>query len=264
MLKIGFLTLGAAVMVYGVLLAVMFFFQRRFQYFPTHRDEKGAGNDEFTALFSSDSQFLGYFREGKSAKKVLLFFHGNGGEALDREWLSDVDPDRSLQIVLAEYPGYGARKGVPTEKALFDAALQIYDEVARRWKLPITVMAESLGTGVAAYLAVQRPVTGLAFIAPFTSAVDVASRAYKFLPVRFLMQDKYETRKYLGQVKVPLRIVHGTLDDVVPVDLGKELLASYPGPEKKLEEVPGYGHNNIPAAVVDSPFAEGFRELILQ
>lgn len=263
MLKFSFLTLGAAVVVYGLFLAVMFIFQRRLQYFPTHRDEKGTGNEEFTALFSSDSQFLGYLREAKSAKKVLLFFHGNGGEALDREWLSDVDPDGMVHIVLAEYPGYGARKGTPTEKSLFDSALQIYDECAKRWKLPITVMAESLGTGVAAYLAAQRPVTGLAFIAPFTSAVDVASRVYKFLPVRLLMQDKYETQKYLGQVKVPLRIVHGTLDDVIPVDLGKELLASYPGTEKQLEEVPGYGHNNIPAAIIDSPFAEGFRELIL-
>lgn len=264
MLKFGFLTLGAAVLVYGFFLAVMFFFQRRLQYFPTHRDEKGVGNGEFTAFYASDSQFLGYVREVKSPKKVLLFFHGNGGEALDREWLSDVDPEGTLHIVLAEYPGYGARKGNPTEKALFDSALQIYDEVAKRWQLPVTVMGESLGTGVAAYLAAQRPVTGLALIAPFTSAVAVASRAYKFLPVRLLMQDKYETQKYLGQVKVPLRIVHGTLDDVIPVDLGKELLAHYPGSEKKLEEVPGYGHNNIPAAVVDSPFAEGFRELILQ
>lgn len=263
MLKFGLLTLGAAALVYGLVLAVMFFFQRRLQYFPTHRDEKGLGNGEFTAFLSSTSQFLGYVREAKSARKVLLFFHGNGGEALDREWLSEIDPDQQLHIVLAEYPGYGARKGTPTEKALFDAALQIYDEAKKRWNLPITLVAESLGSGVAAFLASQRPVTGLALIAPFTSAVDVASRVYKFLPVRLLMQDKYDARKYLGQVKVPLRIVHGTLDDVVPVELGKQLLESYPGPEKRLEEVPGYGHQNIPAAVVDSPFAEGFRELIL-
>lgn len=264
MLKFGLVILSLAVAGYGLFLLVMFLMQRKLQYFPTHRDASGKGNEEFSPFLSPSGEFQGYLHEGGQAKKVLLFFHGNGGEALDREWLADLDHDGRMHIVLAEYPGYGARPGTPSEKALFDASVAIYDAIVQRFKLPVTVMAESLGSGVAAYLASQRKIEGLALIAPFTSAVDVASRAYRFLPVRWLMQDRFETTKYLGQVKVPLRIVHGTLDEVVPVALGKQILESYSGTEKSLEEIPGYGHNNIPAAVLDSPFAEQFRGLLLQ
>ncbi len=248
--------------IYLMIVLAVFAFQRQLQYFPSHEDVAHKGHGSFEPLESSDGAFLGYIREGENAKKVLLFFHGNGGEALHRNWVGQLDPDGWLHLVLAEYPGYGGKPGKPSEVAIFQSALEIYDEVARRYGLPISVMGESLGTGVASYVASQRPVKTLLLAAPFTSACDVAAKVYWFIPVRFLMSDRFDSIKHLAKVTVPLRIVHGSEDQLIPISHARELLAAYPGGDKQLFEIPNYGHNDLYEAILLSPIAADFRETI--
>ena len=85
---------------------------------------------------------------------------------------------------------------------------------------------------------------GLILDAPYTSIVDVAAQAYPFLPVRMFLTDRYETSKYIANVKVPLLILHGERDGVVPVAMGRELarLANEP---KRLVVFPEGGHSNL-------------------
>ena len=87
----------------------------------------------------------------------------------------------------------------------------------------IIAYGESLGTGIATRIAIERQVAGLILDAPYTSIVDVAAQAYPFLPVRLFLTDRYETTKYIANVKVPLLILHGERDGVVPVAMGREL-----------------------------------------
>lgn len=256
------LIVGALVLGYVGILAWIYLSQRSMQYFPSHRDADGRGNDGFKPWKDAQGKFLGYVREATRPVRVILFFHGNGGEAIDRDWLSEIVPPNAV-LLLAEYPGYGARAGKTTQAAVLQSAEEQVAEIRRAWgEIPLTVVGESLGTGVACFVASKYAVDRLALISPFSSLADAAAFHFPYLPVRLLLKDDYPSETYLRTAKAPLRIVHGTQDNIVPLALGKRLFASYTGGEKKFSEIPGVGHNDMAIAILHSPFADDFREFL--
>jgi len=108
----------------------------------------------------------------------------------------------------------------------------------------IILYGESLGSGIAARIATERPVAGLILDAPYTSIVELAAQVYPYLPVRHLLSDRYETDKVIAQVKVPVLILHGERDPVIPVAMGRELarLANEP---KRLVTFRNGGHSDL-------------------
>jgi fermentation-respiration switch protein FrsA (DUF1100 family) len=95
----------------------------------------------------------------------------------------------------------------------------------------IVVYGESLGTGVAVQVAAQRRPAGLVLESPFSSAVDVGSYLYPFLPVRWLLKDRFDSIDHIGKVKAPLLVLHGELDEIVPPKLARKLFAAANGPK---------------------------------
>jgi pimeloyl-ACP methyl ester carboxylesterase len=163
-----------------------------------------------------------------------------------------------------EYPGYGPCKGEASEATLFERADLALKEIQSLSQKPIILLGESLGSGPASYLASKNPSnTKLALVSPFTSAVELASERFPYLPVKWMMKDRYENQRHLRSSKIPLHVVHATLDTTIPLDMGKKLFEGYQGPTKAMTIIPGYDHSNIPAALVDSPLAEDFRNFIL-
>lgn len=245
------------------LLVALYFYlnQRRFEYFPTTEDAKGEGGAGFEAWRSSEGEFLGYWRPTDKPKRLVILFHGNGGEALHRSWIAELLPSDQL-VFLAEYPGYGAKEGKPDQASILAAALRSYDSLTARWKLPVTLVGESLGSAVACYVASERSVEQLALISPLPSVTALAAYHYPFFPVGLLLKDTFNTKAWIPKVKVPLHVIHGTLDEIVPVKFGRQLFDSYSGTQKEFIEIPGFGHNNIVDAITDSPFAEKFRMFI--
>lgn len=245
----------------GLAVFAIGFFQRRLQYFPTHKDSKGEGAAEFEPFLSPDGRFLGYWRPADEPRQTMIFFHGNGGEAIDRAWLGDL-LGLDQTIILAEYPGYGACPGSPTEAGIFEQAERIYEEAKRRWNVPVAVLGESLGSAVAVFLASRREISRVALIAPLSSAVDVGSLHYPPFLVRTFLRDKFDAESYARSVKAPLKIIHGTMDTVVPLELGRKLFEAYAGKDKEFIEILGFGHPNMVGAVLDSPFADSFRDFL--
>lgn len=180
-----------------------------------------------------------------SLARRLLVFHGNAGFALDRVYLAAL-PAADWEVLLFEYPGYGARPGSPGEAVIKRAALAALDEVTQPGEPPLYLAGESLGTGVAAWLASQRPdaVPGLILITPMTSLTDVAARHYPFLPVGWLMTERFDSLAALRGYEGPVAFVLAGRDEIVPVDLGRRLHARYAGP-KRLWEQPQAGHNAL-------------------
>jgi pimeloyl-ACP methyl ester carboxylesterase len=166
-------------------------------------------------------------------------------------------------LILAEYPGYGACPGTPTEATILQAADHLLREALRRWSAaPVTVVGESLGSGVGCRLAAREGVARLALISPFSSASDVASYHYSFLPVRALMRDRFDSVQAVRGVRVPLHIVHSTCDTVIPDALARRLFRAYPYEVKAFTELPGFGHNDLARAVVDSAVAAQVRDFL--
>ena len=108
----------------------------------------------------------------------------------------------------------------------------------------IVAFGESLGTGVAVALAATQRIGCLVLEAPFTSAVDVGARAYWYLPVRLLMRDPFRSDQRIGQVTVPLLVLHGERDQVVPIALGEQLFSLANEP-KRFVRFPAGTHVNL-------------------
>jgi fermentation-respiration switch protein FrsA (DUF1100 family) len=103
---------------------------------------------------------------------------------------------------------------------------------------------ESLGTGVAVALAAEKPIDRMILDAPYTSTLDVAMANYWFLPVRLLMKDQFRSDERIARVKVPVLIMHGEADPVIPIAYGERLYAMVPGP-KRFVRFPGGYHVDL-------------------
>ena len=108
----------------------------------------------------------------------------------------------------------------------------------------IIVWGESLGTGVAVALAAERQIGGLILDAPFSSAADIGASAYPFVPVRWFIKDSFRSDERIGRVTVPLLILHGEMDPIVPIRFGERLFALANEP-KQMVRFPSGGHVNL-------------------
>lgn len=260
-MKIVLVLLAVFVVGYVALVGWLYLNQRKLQYFPTHRDASGKGEAEYLPWASKDGEFMGYVRPAGNMRALVLFFHGNAGEALDRNWFGTVIPE-DVGFILAEYPGYGAKAGDPTQETIFAFAERAFDEAVRQTGVPIWVVGESLGSGVATYLASRRPAAKLALISAYSSVSDVAAHGYPFVPVRALLKDSFPSLEYAGAISAPIHLIHGTSDTMIPIEQARRLEAAFPHGKAVLTEVGGYGHSDIADAILKSPRAEAFREFL--
>src|SRR5690606_19983349 len=98
---------------------------------------------------------------------------------------------------------------------------------------------------------------------PFTSVFDVATHLLPFLPIGPLLKDRFPTDELIAAVDVPLHIIHGTNDSIVPIRLGRRLFSLYPGEKKFFTELSGFDHISINRAITRSPLAASFRNFLV-
>ena len=103
---------------------------------------------------------------------------------------------------------------------------------------------ESLGTGVATAMAAERDIAALVLEAPYTSTLDIAQAHYPFIPVHWLMKDRFHSDERIGKVKAPILILHGDRDRVIPIAYGERLYAMAPEP-KKIVRFAGGDHEDL-------------------
>src|SRR5262249_16982651 len=141
----------------------------------------------------------------------------------------------AFDVFFLEYPGYENRSGSPSEQSIYaaaDAALQL---------LPTNhityVVGESLGTGVAAYLAGKHPnaIAGPVLLAPSNSLVSVGQAHMPIFPVGLILRDRYPAEKHLRMYHGPVAMLTGGQDNVVPEKFGRRLYDSYDGPKRLWE-----------------------------
>lgn len=179
---------------------------------------------------------------------LLLHFHGNAGNILDRRDHADDLAARGVDVFLLSYRGYGKSGGTPSEQGLYlDAEAAYAHLTGERGVVPRRIIAygQSLGSAVAVELATRREVGGLILESPFTSAPELGRRFYPFLPgaVFDRMEHRFDSLAKIGRVTAPLLVIHGERDEIVPVDMGRRLFEAAPGP-KEWYGIPHAGHND--------------------
>lgn len=164
---------------------------------------------------------------------VILYFHGNGGNAGDRADALLPLVEAGYGVVLAEYRGYGGNPGKPSEAMLLADGARYLGYVRQHFRdHRVVLWGESLGGGVALPLAAANDVAGVILDSPFTSLVAVAAEKYPFVPVETLLQTRFDNLAVIRSVRVPILILHGERDTVVPASHGHALLAAANEPRR--------------------------------
>ncbi|MFM7084521.1 MAG: alpha/beta hydrolase [Hyphomicrobium sp.] len=198
---------------------------------------------EITA--ADGTKILTWWANAQPKKYTLLYFHGNGGSLSSRSERIQDFMGKGYGIVMMTYRGYSGTDGTPSEKSNISDARIVFNSL-REAGIPenqIILYGESLGTGIALQIAAEKNIAGLILDAPYTSMVDLAELHYPQLPSRLLMRDRYENLKFAKKISVPLLVVHGEADEVVPVEMGNEIASAVKGPSKILT-FPGAGHSD--------------------
>lgn len=196
----------------------------------------------------------------KAGAPLVLYFGGNAEEA---SWM--IEPAKreapGVSWLFVDYRGYGLSEGSPSEKALVADALALYDHAS---VLPgtdakrIYAFGRSLGSGVAAALAAQRPLAGVVLVAPYDSLTALAKRYYWYLPVDWMLKHRFDSIALAPRVKTPLLCLIAERDEVIPPEHGERLYAAWGGPKRKVT-LPGATHN----AMDDAPrFWPSIREFL--
>lgn len=227
---------------YVVLCLLLYGLQRQLIYFPV------------PAAFPPDNPLIlqqgqvQVSQQPRSGPQALLYFGGNAEDvSVSLSEFSAAFPEHA--IYLMHYRGYGGSEGKPSEQALISDALALFDMVSQQHN-DITVIGRSLGSGVAVQLAANRPVQQLVLITPFDSLTALASQQFPFVPVRWLLKDRYESAQYASRIDTPTLLLVASEDEIIGRARSDALYRVFPPGIARLIYYAG-GHNSyLPASQI--------------
>ena len=206
------------------------------------------GVEEVTLAGADGTRLHGWFvpaHGAGAAAPVLIYFGGNAEEvsgfALDAGELPGV------ALAFFNYRGYGLSKGQPGEQALFADALAVYDHIAARADVDakrIVVMGRSLGSGVAAYLASQRPAGAVILVTPYDSIAAVAQAMYPFVLVDLLLRHRFDSASRAPSIRAPALVIAASRDTLIPPAHAAALAKAWRGPVTHVV-LAGADHNDV-------------------
>jgi uncharacterized protein len=192
------------------------------------------------------TKLFGWYVESVATSAVVLWCHGNAGNIINRlENLRELYRI-GLSVFIFDYRGYGRSQGSPSEEGLYQDALGAHDYLTRTRMIPsdrIVLFGRSLGAAVAGELAVQKPAAGLILESSFPSIAAVAKFHYGGLPLHWLLGAEFTLIDRLPHLSLPKLIIHGDQDDIIPLELGRQVFEAAK-PPKFFYAIAGADHNN--------------------
>jgi len=238
-MRIALTVIAVAAALYIAACAALYFFQRSLIYYPQPSANGAASRMN---LRSGEVDLVISIRE-RAGPAAVIYFGGNAEDVSGSlPELSTAFPERALYLM--NYRGYGGSAGSPSEAALHNDALALYD-MARANHQDIVLVGRSLGTGIAIRLAAQREVSRLVLVTPYDSLQELAASQFPLFPVRWLLGDKYESHRHAPSIVAPTTIVLAEHDEVIPRASTERLFTRFAPGVAKLTVVPGTAHNTV-------------------
>ncbi|SER93581.1 alpha/beta hydrolase [Salisediminibacterium halotolerans] len=245
-------------LIVAVLLTLLYVFQDRLIFYPQSitEDEAEAVTERYDYVsevsyqVDDEKHVHGWLIEPQTERgksEGLLIYYGGNAEELSAQIPEMSAELASWSVLLVNYRGYGLSDGAPSEEALYNDALMIFDDIKRRMdpEPPQTVlMGRSIGTGVAVKVASERPVDGTILISPFDSLKEVGRQHYPFLPVGALLRYDFSSAERINAVGSPILTVSGSDDSIIPKERTQKLIEKIGLPHRH-EEIAGRGHNDL-------------------
>lgn len=244
-----------AVGIYCTCIAMLAWQQRRFLYFPdAHRpnlSSAGVADARAVTVHTQDGLDLLAWSAppADDAQPVVLYLHGNGGNIGDRASRFAHLSSFGWGVLLLEYRGFGGNPGTPTEAGLHEDAKAAYASL-RMFGIPprrILLWGESLGTGIAVRLATEVEVGAVLLESPYTSITAVGQKQFPFVPVSWLLRDRFDLIGRVAAVHAPVLVMTGGQDNVIPPAMGRAVFAAANDP-KVSWLAPDAGHNDLAEA----------------
>ena len=231
-LKYMFTLVTIVIACYLLVVIFVFFYQRNLLYHPfenNYNTEEANFSYEKIFIPTSDGKKLKawFHKKDLKKKKTLLFFHGNAGNLTNRIYKLNLIKNLDINFLIVAYRGFSGNEGKPTEEGLYQDARDTISWLNQQEieDKQIVIYGESLGTGVSAEVAQNKKFAGIILESPFTSMVEAGKHYYFYLPVSLLLKDRYETIKKLKNIKIPILVMHGERDRIVPFHMGLEVFS---------------------------------------
>ena len=218
------------IVIYASVLILLFIFQRSLMYHPQENNYFGDKLEvevEKVKIITSDNiNLLGWFHKKDLKKfKTIVYFHGNAGKLENRIHKLNHFKDIDINFLIIAWRGFSGNKGKPNEKGLYidgNSTILWLKNLGLKEK-DIILYGESLGTGVATEIAQSNNYAGLVLETPFTSMVEAAKNFYPYIPVSLLSKDKYDNQNKIKNINIPVLVMHGEVDQIVPFWMGKKI-----------------------------------------
>lgn len=241
-----FIGIASVMIVYAIGL---FLLQEKFIYHPDdyYTSPKEAGLNEFAEnpLQMSDGQtIMTWLAKGEADKPVILFFHGNCAQIAEfaPHLISLIK--QGYPVLMAEYRGFGGTKGELNQASMYADALRVYDWLKENGHDKVIVFGYSLGTAAASVVAAERKPDGVILLSPFYSMRSlVAEKPVPF--AKWVLKDSYDSALKLKNADVPLLIIHGAMDPLIPYHHSLQLMENAGSKNKTLRLLPFDTHQSV-------------------
>lgn len=239
------------VVVYCTALAYLYLFQDRFLFRPSTENPFALDHSPmvpFVYQTPAGMNLRGLWYPPQENKPILIVFHGNKGHLGNRLYKAREFIAQGYGVALVGYRGYSGNPGFPSEKNLMEDGHAAVQAVVNKGypTSQIVLYGESLGTGIAIRMAHEiMGIKALILEAPYTSIDAVASRHFRIFPVPRLLRHHFNSAAIVDQLKMPILVMHGTLDRTIPVDLGQALFDKMTSPQKDIILFKGGHHVDL-------------------
>ncbi len=245
---------------YVAILGLVFWFQPKLVYFPLKGvpmatpQARGLAYERVTLPTEDGEQLAAWWipaPASTTARGTVLLFHGNAGNIAQRIDYAKMFYDMGYATLLVDYRGYGESTGEPSEAGTYRDAAASWTWLTKvRGNKPsqIVIFGESLGGGIATWLAVRQSDTApraLILASTFTSVPDLGAAIYPWLPVRWLSHIHYNNLANIERIRVPLLIAHSPQDEIIPYAHGQRLFATAHEPKAFLELAGGHNEGFV-------------------
>ncbi len=257
------------VIAYVAVLAFLMIFENSIVYpapkYPVGDWKTTAFEFEDANFSASDGTALhGWFVENAQPRATLLYFHGNGENVSHlADVLQRLNREYQLNVFAFDYRGYGRSAGKPNERGIrmdARAALEWLNTRTNTEPEDVIFFGKSIGGGVAVELASEKGCKALVLENTFSSMLDAASVHYPWIPVRWLMRNRYMSIEKIAKCPQPLLQSHGTDDGTIPFACGRRLFDASPSTDKQFVEIPNGDHNDETTPA----FWNSFRQFLLR
>jgi uncharacterized protein len=259
--------LSAIAVFYLALVGCLYYYQRNLLYIPDRQvaapQQYGLeGFEDLRATSADGVNVQLWYRKAAPNFPTVIYFHGNAAHLGNRAGIFAALAGQGFGVLALSYRGYGASEGSPTEDGIYHDARCAIAYLTEKHSIPLTsilLFGESLGTGVAIQMATEYNIAGVVLEAPYTSVAARAAEIYFYVPVNLLIKDRFDSLSKAPRVKAPVLILHGELDNVIPVQQGRALYAAITSAKKAIY-FPRVAHNDFDTGEISAHVLDFARE----